>query len=154
MMAVLETHQVDESLTSKLRCLIFLPIISQTYCDPNSFAWKNEFLAFEKQSGEDAFGLKIKLLNGNVASRMLPIRIHELDVGDRRLLENEIGPLRSIDFVYQSPGVNRPLAPANVIYNELLTKSKLSYVSPACLAIASVALGKYDEAIRHARTGL
>jgi hypothetical protein len=43
------------------------------------------------------------------------------------------------------------LREANVIYHELLTKWKLSYVSPACLAIASAALGKDEEAIRKAR---
>ena len=43
---LLETHDVDDSLKEKLKCLIFIPIISQTYCDPKSFAWKNEFLVF------------------------------------------------------------------------------------------------------------
>ena len=43
---LLETHHVDKSLEGKLKCLIFIPIISQTYCDPKSFAWENEFKAF------------------------------------------------------------------------------------------------------------
>ena len=43
-----EMHHVDESLSSKLKCLIFIPIISQTYCDPKSYAWKNEFLVFKQ----------------------------------------------------------------------------------------------------------
>ncbi len=110
---LLETHQVDETLRLKLKCLVFIPIISQTYCDPGSFAWKHEFLAFKAQSSEDRFGLKVKLPNGNVASRILPVRIHELDGADRQLLENQIGPLRSVDFIYQGPGVNRPLGPAD-----------------------------------------
>ncbi len=38
-----DTHDVDDSLSKKLKCLIFIPIISKTYCDPNSFAWTNEF---------------------------------------------------------------------------------------------------------------
>ncbi|MEX2234590.1 MAG: tetratricopeptide repeat protein [Cyclobacteriaceae bacterium] len=108
---LLESHQVYESLKSKLKCLIFIPIISQTYCDPESYAWKQELLAFKKLSHEDAFGLKIKLANGNVASRILPVRIHELDAQDKKVLENELGPLRSVEFIYQSPGVNRPLMP-------------------------------------------
>ena len=41
-----ETHDVDSSLKEKLKCLIFIPIISQTYCDPKSFAWTNEFSGF------------------------------------------------------------------------------------------------------------
>ncbi|HUX58106.1 MAG TPA: hypothetical protein VMV77_14100 [Bacteroidales bacterium] len=41
---LLETHNVDKSLEDKLKCLIFIPILSQTYCDPNSYSWKYEFL--------------------------------------------------------------------------------------------------------------
>ena len=33
---LLETHNVDKSLEGKLKCLIFIPIISQTYCDPKA----------------------------------------------------------------------------------------------------------------------
>ncbi len=43
---LLDTHDVDDSLKEKLKCLLFIPIVSQTYCDPKSFAWKHEFLAF------------------------------------------------------------------------------------------------------------
>jgi len=108
---LLETHDVDDSLAKKLKCLIFVPIISKTYCDPNTFAWTNEFLAFNKLSENDEYGLKVTLPNGNMASRVLPIRIHDIDDTDRQLVEDEIGFLRSIDFVYQSAGVNRPLRP-------------------------------------------
>ena len=37
---LLETYNVDKSLEGKLKCLIFIPIISQTYCDTKSFAWQ------------------------------------------------------------------------------------------------------------------
>jgi len=107
---LLETHDVNASLKEKLRCLVFIPIISQTYCDPNSFAWQHEFCAFNKLAKEDQFGRDIKLAGGNIASRILPIKIHELDAEDKALLENELGGvLRSIDFIYKSSGVNRPL---------------------------------------------
>ena len=107
---LLETHNVDKSLEGKLKCLIFIPIISQTYCDPKSFAWQNEFRAFNKLTKEDQFGRDVKLGNGNVASRILPVRIHDLDTEDKTLLENELsGPLRSVEFIYKSAGVNRPL---------------------------------------------
>ena len=43
---LLETHDVDASLKDKLKCLVFIPIISRTYCDPKSFAWEHEFKAF------------------------------------------------------------------------------------------------------------
>ena len=52
---LLETHNVDKSLEGKLKCLIFIPIISQTYCDPKSFAWQREFCAFNKLAKEDQF---------------------------------------------------------------------------------------------------
>jgi TolB-like protein/Tfp pilus assembly protein PilF len=104
-----ETHDVDDSLKGKLKCLIFIPVISQTYCDPKAFAWKNEFLSFKRMAGEDQFGLKVKLQNGNVASRILPVRIHDLEETDKRLIETELGVLRSVDFIYRSAGVIRPL---------------------------------------------
>src|SRR5688572_33232205 len=47
---LLETHDVDDSLKEKLKCLIFIPIISQTYCDPKSFAWTKEFLDFKRSA--------------------------------------------------------------------------------------------------------
>jgi TolB-like protein/Tfp pilus assembly protein PilF len=107
---LLETHSVDKSLEDKLKCLIFIPIISRTYCDKNSFAWQYEFCAFNRKAQGDRFGRDIRLIKGNFASRILPIKIHELDDEDKILLEEELGgPLRSIDFIYKSPGVNRPL---------------------------------------------
>ena len=108
---LLETHNVDKSLEGKLKCLIFIPILSQTYCDPKSFAWQHEFCAFNKLSKEDLFGRDIKLSNGNVASRILPIKIHDLDAEDKATIENEIGGvLRAVEFIYKEPGVSRPLA--------------------------------------------
>ena len=107
---LLETHDVDKSLEGKLKCLIFIPIVSQTYCDTKSFAWQHEFCAFNKLAKEDQFGRDIKLSNGNVGSRILPIKIHDLDSEDKTVLENELGGLlRAIEFIFKSAGVNRPL---------------------------------------------
>ncbi len=107
---LLETHDVDDSLKDKLKCLIFIPIISRTYCDPKSFAWNHEFLPFLKMAAGDSYGLKVKLPNGNTASRVLPIRIHELDANDKGMIETELqGVLRAIDFTYKAAGINRPL---------------------------------------------
>jgi hypothetical protein len=47
---LLETHDVDASLKEKLKCLIFIPILSRTYCDPRSFAWEHEFKAIIEQA--------------------------------------------------------------------------------------------------------
>jgi TolB-like protein/Tfp pilus assembly protein PilF len=107
---LLETHDVDESLKDKLNCLVFIPIISRTYCDPKSFAWEHEFKAFAELASRDQFGLKVKLPNGNVVNRILPIRIHDLDNEDIKLCESIIGSaLRGVEFVYREPGVNTPL---------------------------------------------
>ena len=108
---LLESHDVNKSLEAKLKSFIFIPILSRTYCDPKSYAWTNEFLIFNKMSKEDPVGKDIKLRNGNVASRILPVRIHDLDPEDVMLFEKEIGSIiRGIDFVFRtSSGVNRPL---------------------------------------------
>ena len=109
---LLETHDVDESLKEKLKCLVFIPIISRTYCDPKAFAWEHEFKAFVEKASKDEYGLKVKLPNGNVASRVLPVRIHDLDNEDIAQCESVLGGvLRGIEFIYKSPGVNRPLLP-------------------------------------------
>src|SRR5258706_7655237 len=109
---LLETHQVGQSLSPKIRSVIFIPIVSQTYCDPKSFAWQNEFLAFNKMAKDDSFGREVKLSSGNVASRVLPVKIHDLDKEDKALLEQELGGvLRSVEFIHKSVGVNRPLKP-------------------------------------------
>ncbi len=107
---LLESHDVDKSLSSKIKSLVFIPILSQTYCDSHCFAWQSEFVPFIRLAGEDQFGRDITLSNGNVASRILPVQIHDLDAADIKLLEDELnGKLRSIDFIYREPGVNRPL---------------------------------------------
>ena len=109
-----DTHHVDQSISNKIKALIFIPIISQTYCDTNSFAWNQEFKVFKRESENDPIGRIIKLPNGNVASRILPVKIHDIDVEDVKLLESELaGALRSIDFIYRDAGVNRPLRPVD-----------------------------------------
>ncbi len=103
-------HEVDDSLAQKLKALILIPIVSRTYCDTNSFAWNNEFKVFVTQAQNDSIGSKVKVTGGNVANRVLPIRIHELNAEDVNLFESEMaGKMRAIDFIYKEPGVNRPL---------------------------------------------
>ena len=105
-----ESHQVDASLDHRLRSLILMPLLSLTYCDTERFSWQHEFLPFHQLASADRLGLNLPLASGNVGSRILPLRIHNLDADDVRLLEQTMcGPLRSIDFVYQELGVNRPL---------------------------------------------
>lgn len=133
---LLETYDVDASLKDKLKCLIFIPIVSRTYCDPRSFAWDHELKAFVNKATADQFGFKVKLPNGNVANRVLPIRIHDLDASDTMLFEAAVGGvMRSIDFVYKETGVNRQLRakdddiiknPGQVLYRDQINKSALA----------------------------
>ena len=107
---LLDTHQVHESLQGKIKALIFIPIVSQTYCDTSSFAWKNEFLTFLSEAERDSIGKTVRTTTGNVINRVLPVKIHDIEPDDVRLLERELGGIiRSIDFIYQDAGVNRPL---------------------------------------------
>jgi TolB-like protein/Tfp pilus assembly protein PilF len=138
---LLETHDVGASLKEKLKCLVFIPVISHTYCDPRSFAWQYEFAAFNKIAKEDQFGRDIRLAGGNVASRILPVKIHELDQEDKTLLENELGGvLRGIDFIYKSAGVNRPLKPADDIdknLNKVYYRDQINKVANAVKEIVT-----------------
>lgn len=105
-----ENYDVDASLKDKLKCLILIPVISRTYCDPKAFAWEHEFKAFVELASKDRFGLQVKLANNNIASRVLPVRIHDLESTDIALYESTIGGiLRPIDFIYKETGVNRQL---------------------------------------------
>jgi len=144
---LLETHNVDKSLEGKLKCLIFIPIVSQIYCDPRSFAWQNEFCAFNKMAQSEPIGRDIKLRNGNVASRILPVMIHNLDAEDRNLIESELdSKLRSIDFIFRSPGVNRPLLPDDKRQenaNNLFYRDQINKVANAIKEIVSAI--KYPE---------
>lgn len=100
--------------TPKINSLIFIPIISLTYCDTSSLVWKNEFRVFQEEIKQDKFGASIKLSNGSNASRIIPVKIHDIDTDDIKLLESELsGGLRSIDFIYREQGVNRPLHPTD-----------------------------------------
>ncbi|MGE0771810.1 MAG: hypothetical protein AB7K37_08875 [Cyclobacteriaceae bacterium] len=143
-----ESHHVDQSIHNKIKSLIFIPIVSQTYCDVESFAWKQEFMAFRNGTEHDALGRIITLPNGNVASRILPVKIHEIDTDDVRLLERELsGVLRSIDFIYRDAGVNRPLRPVD---DELAQPGAVLYrnqINKLANAVKEIVLG-----IKSART--
>lgn len=109
-----EKRDLYGSGSNRIKSLIFIPIISQTYCDVKSPVWKNEFRVFLDEIKNDSLGSSIKLQNRNTASRIIPAKIHDIDKEDVRLLETELsGGLRSIDFIYREDGVNRPLLPSD-----------------------------------------
>jgi TolB-like protein len=147
--ALLETHDVNDSLKDKLKCLVFIPVISRTYCDPKSFAWEHEFKAFVNQASHDRFGLKVKLPNGNVANRVLPVKIHDLDNTDIKECESVLGGvLRGVEFIYKSIGVNRPLRPKEDKpldnLNKTIYRDQINKVANAVKEIIS-ALRKHDQ---------
>jgi len=149
---LLETHDVDKSLEKKLKCLILIPIISQTYCDPNCFAWQHELLPFVEMAKHDELGMDITLKNGNVAKRVLPIRIHDIDHADQQLFESVIGGvLRSVDFIYKSSGVNRSMLPNEEEPKQNLNntnyRNQINKVANSVKEIIS-ALGKSDHITR------
>ncbi|MBA4056811.1 MAG: hypothetical protein C0490_19005, partial [Marivirga sp.] len=129
---LLETHNVGKSLEGKLKSLILIPIISQTYCDPKSFAWQHEFMAFNQIASSDKFGRTVRLANGNMAERILPVKIHDVDPEDTQLYESATHEvLRSVDFIYRLPGVNRQLRarddeqiknPNQILYRDQVNK--------------------------------
>jgi adenylate cyclase len=139
---LLETHDVEASLKDKLNCLVFIPVISRTYCDPGSYAWEHELKAFVELASKDRFGMKIKLEDGNVANRILPVRIHDLDIVDNKKLEAILGaPLRGIEFIYKEPGVNKPLgADDNEQKNLNCTKFKIQ-INKTANAIKEIITG-------------
>ena len=145
-----ETHNVDKSLESKLQCLIFIPILSQTYCDPKSYAWQYEFMPFVKLTRKDRFGRDIKLRKGNYASRILPIRIHDLEKEDVELFEKETGSvLRAMDFVFKTAsGVNRPLKANEDHPLDNLNKTYYSdQINKVALAIKEIIIGMKAEPV-------
>jgi len=145
-----ETHDVDKSLEGKLKCLIFIPIISQTYCDPKSYAWQSEFIPFLRMAEKDRFGKDVKLRSGNVASRILPIRIHDLEQEDIKLYEKETGSiLRAMDFVFKTTsGVNRPLKANEDHPQDNLNKTYYSdQINKVALAIKEIISGLKTELV-------
>ncbi len=145
---LLETHDVDASLKNKLKCLVFIPIISRTYCDPKSFAWEHEYKAFIELASQDQFGLKVKLPSGNVANRVLPIRIYDLNNTDIKLCETVLGGvLRGIEFVYAEPGVNRPLKPDDDEKINLNNTKYRNQINKVGNAIQEIILGLSAEPI-------
>ena len=148
---LLETHQVDASLAKKLKCLVFIPIVSQTYCDETSFAWEHEFMPFIEMAKQDELGMNITLSNGNVVSRVLPVKIHDLDDEDKYAIEAVLdGPLRSIDFIYQEPGVNRPLTQGDSETNnqdKTLYKNQINKVANSLKDIGLSILKQSDSKI-------
>ena len=88
-----------------------------------------------------------------MASRILPVKIHDLDAEDKDLLENELGGvLRAIDFIYKEAGVNRAL---KITDNKNENQNKTDYrnqVNKVANAIKEVVASLKKPAITSAPT--
>jgi tetratricopeptide (TPR) repeat protein/TolB-like protein len=140
---LLDTHDVDASIKEKLKCLVFIPVLSRTYCDPKSFAWKNEFEAFVEQASRDQFGLKVRLPDGIIANRVLPVYIHDLDNDDIKLCESVLGGAPGgVEFIYKSAGINRPLrSKEEKPHDNLNDTAYRDQINKTALAIKEIILG-------------
>jgi hypothetical protein len=98
---------------------------------------------FNKMATEDHFGKEIKLRGGNYASRILPIRIHDLEPEDIELFQQETGTaLRAMDFVFKTAqGVNRPLKPDDNPEKNLNGTYYRDQVNKVARAIKEIILG-------------
>jgi hypothetical protein len=113
-----DVSDVDETFKDKLKCLVFIPIISRTYCDPKSYTWEHELKAFVEQASRDQFGIKVKLPGGNFANRVLPVLIHEPDNEGLKLCDSVMsGMLRGNESVFKEPGETSSLKPDDKDYN-------------------------------------
>jgi TolB-like protein len=90
--------------------------------------------------------MKIKLPDGNVASRVLPVTIYDLDPSDIKECETVLGGvLRGVEFIYKEPGVNRPLTP-NDDENKNLNRTKYrNQINKVANAINEILAGLKNE---------
>ncbi len=147
---LLDTHDVDASLKEKLKCLVFIPIISRTYCDPKSFAWEHEFKAFLEQASNDKFGLKVRLSDGNVANRVIPVCIYDLETKDIKLFESSLGGmLRGIEFIYRETGVNRPITRLDNEEKNLSGTKYHNQINRVANAIKEIIYGLKEESVEY-----
>jgi hypothetical protein len=97
---------------------------------------------------EDMHGRDITQANGNIASRILPVKIYELDPRDQKIFEDETGGvLRAIDFIYKEPGVNRPLSPDDDTKENLNRTKYRNQVNKVANAVKEIiaSIKKYDQ---------
>ena len=92
---------------------LFIPIISNSYCDANKDNWKNELQYFKNSAVADSLGFLLPFKGEHLLSRILPIKINSISDAEYSILEGKTdGRLKSIDFIFDAiEGVSRPLRP-------------------------------------------
>lgn len=93
--------------------VLFIPIISNSYCVINKDNWINEFQYFKNSAINDSLGFLLPFQGNNLLNRILPIKINSISDSEYYVLEGEMdGRLKSIDFIFDAiEGVSRPLRP-------------------------------------------
>ena len=102
----------------------------------------NMSLLHSLESENGSFWEKLRAVM--VASRILPIRIHDLEQEDIKLFEKETGSvLRSMDFVFKTAsGVNRPLQSDEDRPNDNLNKTLYrDQINKVAHAIKEIVIG-------------
>ncbi len=141
--AELNKEEFDRERARNLKSIIFIPVISNTYCDTKKHNWEKEFQEFKQIASSDTVGLDIELENGTIISRILPVKIHNVEKRDIQLLEKELGGyMRSVDFINDSlEGVNRPLRARDdeMIYrkNKVLYRNQINKTANAIAALVT-----------------
>jgi hypothetical protein len=59
---LLEIHDVDALIKDKMKCLIFIPVTSNTYCDPKAFSMEHKLIAFVQYVSAEQLGLSEEML--------------------------------------------------------------------------------------------
>src|SRR3990172_7293606 len=52
----IDSDSFKKERTENLRSLIFIPVLSNTYCDSSKFNWEEEFMQFKTSSANDELG--------------------------------------------------------------------------------------------------
>lgn len=144
------TEPGDQTSKDDLKSLIFIPVISDTYCNSDKETWQ-EFLQFKKNASSDPLGLNLTLPVGEVVSRILPIKISKITDNIQTLLEKELeGNLRSLDFIFDGiEGVTRPLRANDdeMIFRQgsLLYRNQINRASVAIAELLTAARDKLSE---------
>ncbi len=116
-----------------------------------SFAWEHEFKAFVEIASHDQFGLKIRLHDGNIANRVLPVtysmiwKMKILEICEAILG----GGLRGVEFIYTEPGVNRPMTRFDNEEKNLAGTKYRNQINRVANAIKGIISGMKAESVEY-----
>ncbi|MDH5399560.1 MAG: hypothetical protein OEX02_15530 [Cyclobacteriaceae bacterium] len=113
------------------KSLVFIPVMSHRYCNPQGKEWISEFKKFVDDANGDDYGIELAREGKTAVHRVVPILINKLEDSKLALLEKETdSDIKPIELIYQSSVIDRPLMPSdqppknecNTIYANQLKK--------------------------------